>query len=103
MSYTPEVIRENRRKAVEYLKTTEEPQGFGMLYDPATTRYCALGHMGLAVGIDASGDEYCYYSQIEDAFGLDNETANEVLNMNDDAEAPLPRIADHLAEKWGIG
>lgn len=100
-------VSENRRKAVEWLRTTELPQGFLSLYDSANDCYCALGHMGLAVGIDAkvvdaSEDDDDAYTQIQHAFNLHYEIENDVMTMNDERRKSLREIGDYLAEKWHI-
>jgi len=100
-------IEENRRKAVEHLRTTKRKQGFGSLYNHETRCYCALGHMGLAVGIDAKKaykdlEAPDAYGQIEDAFGLDGDLENAIFGLNDDAEASLREIGDYLANVWEI-
>lgn len=100
-------IQENRRKAVEWLRTTDLPQGTGSLYSTATQCYCALGHMGLAVGIDAK-DEYTddsamdAYDEIENAFKLSDVLEAEILEMNDTAHKSLREIGDYLAAQWRI-
>jgi hypothetical protein len=99
-------IAENRRKAVEWLRTTKRKQGNGALYHSPTRRYCALGHMGLAVGIDAKGgyesDATDPYALIEHALGMNNELEQAIFNLNDDEGVSLREIGDYVANVWGV-
>lgn len=99
--YTQEQVAENRRKAVEHLRTTNLPQGRSDLYNQALGCYCALGHCGLAIGIDAKivGEDY---NAIEVALGMDLLDARDVWRLNDIKHRTLHEIGDYLAAKWGI-
>lgn len=107
LTFTPETIAENRRKAVEHLRTTKLPQGRHDLYNARMGCYCALGHMGLAIGIDAKLYAELHegtqpYDQIEKALGLNFPGAQVIWRMNDTQHKTLREIGDFLAAKWGI-
>lgn len=113
MDYTEEQIQENRRKGVKYLRTTRRKQGHHVLYSKRKRCYCALGHLGLAVGIDAAEEGLnSDYADIEDAYAFADYTGdkgprkpvaiNEVWNWNDDGYHSLREIGNRLAAAWGI-
>jgi hypothetical protein len=116
-------VMDNRRKAVEYLRTSTKPQGHATLYDPDTGAYCALGQMGLAVGIDAAAYEEIHidqayraidaaayeeihidqaYRTIDAALGLTEDESNAVWMRNDVQGESLSQIADYFTERWGL-
>lgn len=105
--YTPERVQENRRKVVTHLRTTKATPGAGMLYNANEKCYCAWGHVGLAVGIDAR-TEVAYgtlgaYERISLAVGDHSGDAEQlVINMNDCEHRSLHDIGDSLAGFWGL-
>ena len=97
------IIAENRRKAVEHLRTTDLLPGHCSLYDPPSGMYCALGHVGLAVGVDAKDLGISdAYELIANAVGENEAWNRTVYRMNDVHDRTLEEIGDFLAERWGI-
>lgn len=95
-------IRENRRKAVEALRTTEEPQGRFCLYDYVTGCYCALGVMAVAVGLTVTAATFGLPAEICAAFGIDQHGWDMIADMNDTSRMTFAEIGSDLAHSWGI-
>lgn len=97
------IITENRKKAVKWLRTTKRKQGKGSLYNPYTRCYCALGHVGLAVGIDSKVyPNHNPYSLIEAAVDLARALESRVIRWNDSYDIPLKEIGNRLAKIWEL-
>ena len=96
-------IRVQRVKALRYLARYKGEQGFGHLCDPHTGSYCAIGVLGLGLGIDArtypeevGGDTY---GAIDYALG---ENTSFIEQMNDGEQMPFGKIAEELMRIWNI-
>lgn len=94
--------RANRVKAVRYLARYLGRQGFGYLRDPNTGAYCAIGVLGLGLGIDARDSEEVdgdVYAAIDELLG---DSTAFIEHLNDGVGMPFGKIAEYLMAKWNI-
>lgn len=104
-AYTDEQIQENRRTGVQHLLTTDHGQAFVTLWDSDTECACALGELGIAVGIHPRPDGGARrpYTEIDRAYGIFGERLSTQINRwNDKYSLPFREIGLKLAREWGI-
>lgn len=96
---TPEVIAANRVKALAALRAETRGKARGILYSEKSKCYCALGYMGLAVGLDAAKESEYHFGMefnINKALGITSMESMKVAELSDLNELTLAEIADFI-------
>jgi hypothetical protein len=88
------VKRELRDKWVTALRSGEYLQGYAMLHDPDTNRYCCLG---VLVDIGKCNTPWTDYSWCDTVLG-GSVTTETCIQMNDNGRMSFTKIADWIEQ-----